>query len=318
MVDSLVPPLLWLRLSGPNRCNATGMNFSDDEGFLGAGSSDSEEGNEPPAKRLSPAPAALEPVPEAPEAPENPPEPPALPPVLPVPPALPAPTPVLPRPAPPPPPPAAPAPATEPFLDVLCYNTLDAAQRTLAKGFSVTCLPFDDIDGMLLMLEAIELLEKHVSVDFESKVGKDPQMIFNLKKGMQHKHGWLVYARNRYDKVQANGIRKDAMIGVMVVSAPKDKWDRVRPVCTINVLGVHDAFRERGVSAEMWLELRKAIQNHPKTGAGGFRLKVEGAKCLNQAGARAFYTNRDFLVVEDSENLFATLDFVDGVPESRS
>ena len=302
MADSLVPPLLGLRLSGPNRRNATGMNFSDDDDFLGVSSSDSEEGNEPPAKRLSPTPAALEPVPEEPAASDEPPEPPALPPAS---------TPVLPR-----PPPA--APATEPFLDVLCYNTIDAAQRTFAKGFAVTCLPFDDIDGLLLVWEATELLEKHVSVDFEGKVGKDPQMISNLKKGMQHKHGWLVYARNRCDKERANGIRKDAMIGMMIVSAPDDKWDRVRPVCTINVLGVHDAFRERGVSAEMWLELREAIKNHPKTGAGRFRLKVEGAKCLNQAGARTFYTNRDFHITDDSENLFATLDFVDGVPESKS
>ena len=88
-------------------------------------------------------------------------------------------------------------------------------------------------------------------------------------------------------------------------------------MCTINVLGVHDAFRQKGVSAEMWLELREAIKTHPKTGVGRFRLKVEGAKCLNQVGARTFYTNRDFLIMEDSENLFATLDFVDGVPERR-
>lgn len=185
-------------------------------------------------------------------------------------------------------------------------------------GFSITCLPFEDVEGAHLNMEANYLLEKHVSVD---ECGSTKQMMTQLDTGMKNPHGWVVYARNVNDKAVSRGVPRDAMVGVMVVSASENSWARGAgsrgASCSINVLGVHDAFRKRGVAHELWLELLNAIKSNPVTSSGKFQLNVWGAKCLNSPNAKRFYLQRGFAVANDSENLIATLEFVNGVPVTR-
>ena len=210
--------------------------------------------------------------------------------------------------------------AEEELYKVLAYNSTEEGQRTrtLAMGFSVTCLPLDEVEGVHLNMEANHMLETNVSVD---DCGPSKQMMTQLDEGMNQPHGWILYARNVNDKAASNGVSKDAMVGVMVVSATASNWDRPSSrggaSCTIWVLGVHDRFRRRGVAPEMWTELLQAIKKDSVTGRGPFELTVQGAKCLNSSEARRFYDKRGFAVANDDQNLFASLEFLDGEPVSR-